>query len=228
MSFYRSRYVVPPIVYLQDEGSWKSVAPSGEGTVHEGHIPSWMMGDLEEISGDEAKELLARVSEEASRTDSGHRRLGLGAVLGCLALAVPLLLFLLTDWGWVGAAIRSVAGPLVFTLVSKERPDWGYGVVFSLVPAVMAATGLVILARVAPADSDFHLARLGALVLLALSGFVVAFLAGMVGASLASLLWLFIDQMVNTAGPRQVRSWQLGIGVTIVVMFAILVVAVAR
>jgi Protein of unknown function (DUF2569)/SurA N-terminal domain len=58
-TYYKSRFLTDPIVYVQEEGLWRSYGPSGVKQV-EGNIPDRLFAGLERISRAEAERFMRR------------------------------------------------------------------------------------------------------------------------------------------------------------------------
>jgi hypothetical protein len=56
--FYRSRYLLEPIVYVQEEGVYRTLTPSGQSTEKMGNIPPELTPALQEISEEEVEDLV--------------------------------------------------------------------------------------------------------------------------------------------------------------------------
>jgi hypothetical protein len=134
-------------------------------------------------------------SEERSGAESRSRweaveRMVYAMMAALVAVAAPLLFYRFTlphgpDDIWLTPwVLAPVLGSLVFQLISRPRPEWGWGLAFAAVLGVF----LGIWAGLRPPFDDggtwppSQAAIIGGFV------FVVTFLVGMLGASAASLL----------------------------------------
>jgi hypothetical protein len=113
-------------------------------------------------------------------------RMVYAALAGAAAVAAPLLLYWATspgtDDGWlITWAVAPGLGPLVFQLICRPRPEWGWGLAFA------AALGVVfgIWSGLRP---PFEYSGAGQAAMIGALFFVLTFLVGMVGASIATLI----------------------------------------
>ncbi len=68
--YYKSRFMRDPIVYVQHDGEWRSYGPGGVIGEHSDGIPGTILAQTEEITEDEAKELISLRLVEAERGES--------------------------------------------------------------------------------------------------------------------------------------------------------------
>jgi hypothetical protein len=68
-TYYKSRFLSDPIVYIQDRDIWGSYAPGGVIRQADGTIPDSILGLLEEIDEVQARELIGVRAEEAESSE---------------------------------------------------------------------------------------------------------------------------------------------------------------
>jgi hypothetical protein len=73
ITYYKSRFLSPPVVYVQHEGSWKSYAPGGRIQNNLGPLPSHILQNVEEVSHVEVEDLVREYSAEAGRLEAERR-----------------------------------------------------------------------------------------------------------------------------------------------------------
>ena len=149
-------------------------------------------------------------------------RLVYAALVAGAAVAAPVLLFFTAgsafDARWLAIWIVLV-GPLVFQLLSRPRPDWTDGFAFTTVVALgLAVWGIV--------NPPFEYAGAGRAVLVGVLMFGMMLLAGMVGASIASLIARLFR--VESGEPRlgQLRPWHVGAAIAAADLLVAAVLAV--
>jgi hypothetical protein len=167
-------------------------------------------------------------AEAADTRWAAVERMVYAALAGAAAVAAPLLLFWAaasTDETWlVTWAMTPFLGPLVFQLICRPRPEWGWGLAFA------AALGVVfgVWGGLRP---PFEYSGAGQAALIGAYLFAITFLAGMVGASIATLitrLFALRSQRFPQTTSR-LRPWHVGVGLTAaeMVVVAVLVASVA-
>jgi hypothetical protein len=140
------------------------------------------------------------------------------ALAGAAAVAAPLLLYWAADPGpddsWlVPWAVAPGLGPLVFQLICRPRPEWGWGLAFA------AALGVVfgIWSDLRP---PFEYSGAGQAAMIGALFFVLTFLVGMVGASIATLVTRLFELRPPTASGAaraasgtagRFRPWHAGV-----------------
>jgi uncharacterized membrane protein YeaQ/YmgE (transglycosylase-associated protein family) len=153
-------------------------------------------------------------------------RMVYAALAGILATAAPLALYRLVDTQddamyalWLAAP---VLGPMVFELICRRRPEWGWGLAFAVVLAVVFGVWSFI-------DSPIEELEGGLAVLFGVFIFVSTFLAGMVGASIASLIARAFDHSSERLGrsARRFHPWHVGAALVLVEIVAVTAVAAA-
>jgi hypothetical protein len=141
------------------------------------------------------------------------------ATMAALAtVAAPLLFYRFTfphspdDIRLAPWVIAPVFGPMVFQLISRPRPEWGWGLAFAAFLGVVFG----VWAGLRPPFDDGGTWPPGQAALIGGFFFVLTFLSGMLGASAASLL-------VRAIGHE--RAWRAGASIVVleVVVAAILV-----
>jgi hypothetical protein len=164
---------------------------------------------------------------ERARRDGSQaatRRMAFAAVVGAVAVAAPLLLYFLAaptlDDTWLALwVVAPIAGPLVFQLISHPRPEWGWGLAFAAVLALVFGVW-------GGADPPFEYSGAGQAALIGAYFFAVTFLAGMVGASVASLIGrLFDPRPGRGADQRRLRPWHVGVAIAAAEMLVVAVLA---
>jgi hypothetical protein len=153
-------------------------------------------------------------------------RMVYAALAGAAAVAAPLLLFWVaasTDDTWlITWAVTPFLGPLVFQLISRPRPEWGWGLAFA------AALGAVfgIWGGIRP---PFEHSGSGQAALIGALFFAMTFLAGMVGASIASLIGRLFELRLPPSydTPSRVRPWHVGVALLVVEIVAVAALAAA-
>lgn len=113
----------------------------------------------------------------------------------------------------------AVLGSLVFTLLSKARPEWLYGIGCSSAVAILSAVGWGFLRPGTGVRFSFSIA----VFVLGLS-----FLAGMAGASVASLLSRPLLRKRPNGNPKRVRPWHIGGAVLILELVLVGAVTAVR
>jgi hypothetical protein len=151
----------------------------------------------------------------------GRRRVVYAALAATVAVAAPLILSRLAapalDERWLAAWIV-IVGPLVFQLLSLPRPEWSHGLIFSAAVAlVMGIWGSV--------GSPFEYSGIGQAALIGILIFVTAFFAGMVGASVASLIARLFDPHPGHTGDGRLRPWHIGAAIAGVDVLAAAILA---
>ena len=161
-------------------------------------------------------------------------RMVYAALAGAAVVAAPLLLFWAASPGaddrWLIAwAVTPFLGPLVFQLICRSRPEWGWGLAFA------AALGAVfgIWSGIRPPlehSGSGQAALIGALF------FAMTFLAGMVGASIATLITRLFELRspassgsgtTFSGGEGRFKPWHVGAALLVVEMVAVAASAAA-
>jgi hypothetical protein len=156
-----------------------------------------------------------------------RKRVIYSAIVALIVFVAPVLLVWLGepgfDWpGWfVAIAAAMLVPPFVFQLLSRPDPDWSYGLAFAVVPALTlaVATGVLV-----PRDPEYP-GGIGWLIFTVLFAFVVVFLIGMVGASIASLVARPFTPDNSRHRPQRLRAWHIGAAVAGVDVVAVVVAA---
>jgi hypothetical protein len=167
------------------------------------------------------------LNTEAKVADSrwaAVERMAYAALVGAAAVAAPLLLFwaaALTDDVWAAPwVVAPILGPLVFQLICRPRPEWGWGLAFA------AALGVVfgVWGGFRP---PFEYSGAGQAALMGASFLVLTFVAGMVGASIGSLVTrLFGLRSLRLSGAAgRVKPWHAGVALTAAEIVAVVVLA---
>ncbi len=73
ITYYKSRFLSPPVVYVQHDESWKSYAPGGRIQNNLGPLPSHILQNVEEVSYVEVEDLVREYSAEAGRLEAERR-----------------------------------------------------------------------------------------------------------------------------------------------------------
>jgi hypothetical protein len=142
-------------------------------------------------------------------------------VAGVVA-AAPVILFSAAasnDDAWLTLwLVGPFVGPLVFQLISRPRPDWGWGLAFAAVLATIYGVwgGL---------DLPFEHSGAGQAAVLGAFIFTGTFMAGMVGASIASLIARLFDPDPESLRrlPRRMRPWHVGAAIAALVVLVMVV-----
>jgi hypothetical protein len=160
-------------------------------------------------------------------------RLVYAALAGAAAVAAPLLLFWVADSiddTWLIAwAVTPFLGPLVFQLICRPRPEWSWGLAFA------AALGVVfgVWGGLRP---PFEYSGSGQAALIGALFFAMTFLAGMVGASIASLIGRLFELRTPapssatpepSAGAGRFKPWHVGVALVAVEIVVAAALAVA-
>jgi hypothetical protein len=124
-----------------------------------------------------------------------------------VAVVAPLLLFYVLsrttgDEALVLWVVAPIVGPLVFQLVSRARPEWGWGLAFAAALALFFGVW-------GGAEPPFEYSGAGQAALIGAAIFAMTFLAGMVGASVASLVARLFD-LRRQAPAGRLRPWHVG------------------
>ena len=157
---------------------------------------------------------------------STTERMTYAALAGVVATAVPPTLYWLVDRTddsiLIAWFVAPFLGPLVFQLISRRHPEWGWGLAF-------AAFLAVVLGIWAGIDPPFEHSGAGQAALIGVLIFASTFLAGMVGACVASLIGrLFVrDEAYPERGPQHLRPWHVGAAVVAVEMVTVAAIAAA-
>jgi hypothetical protein len=152
-------------------------------------------------------------------------RIGYAFLAAAAAAAAPLLLFFLLsrttgDEPLVLWVVAPIVGPLVFQLVGRAHPDWGWGVAF-------AATLALFFGVWGGIRPPFEYSGTGQAALIGASLFAMTFLVGMVGASVASLVVRVFALRRVESGTRRLRPWHIGMAIGAVDVVVVLALAIA-
>lgn len=141
------------------------------------------------------------------------------AVVAIAMFLVPALLWTVVkpadhsvEYGVLGLA-TFVACPLVFQLLSRPHPGFGYGAVFALVVTVGFAILIVAGIFLGPLTA-------GAGLLGAIAVFFIVFVPGLIGASIASLIARSLDPERPGGRASRLRPWHFGAGIAVVELVA--------
>ena len=164
------------------------------------------------------RQSLEAVDTESASGWKSAERTACASIAALVAAASPLLFYRFTlphgpDDIWLTPwVIAPVFGPMVFQLMSRPRPEWGWGLAFAAFLGVVFG----IWAGLRPPFDDGGTWPPGQAAIIGGFFFVLTFLVGMLGASAASLLMRVIGHE---------RAWQAGASIVVleVVVSAILV-----
>jgi hypothetical protein len=67
--YYKSRYLAEPIIYIQEDGQYRSVYPSGNAATVDGQIPETMLRSLDPIPVEQAEHLLVTLYHRSERRE---------------------------------------------------------------------------------------------------------------------------------------------------------------
>jgi hypothetical protein len=107
-----------------------------------------------------------------------------------------------------------VACPLVFQLLSRPHPGFGYGAVFAFVVAVGFAIQIGAGVFLGPLT-------VGAGLFGAIAVFLIVFITGLIGASIASLIARSLDPEGPGGRESGLRPWHFGAGIAVVELVSI-------
>jgi hypothetical protein len=165
-----------------------------------------------------------QVCTESLRSRGGPALLIKGAVVGLVASAVPYVLLIGSRYentfGYTAPMIimllSTLLGSAAFVLISRRSPDWRVGTAGGFVIAVITGVIYGALAREAGKGSIF----------IGLSIFVMAFIIGLVGSIVGTLLAepLLVDGEVCET--KRVKPWHLGMGVAALDVIVVVILAV--
>jgi hypothetical protein len=109
--FFKSRYLSDPIVYSQDDETWRSYAPGG--VVHEsaGAIPEFILANAAEVPEEEVRELIVSRLREAEKIE--------------------------TQQSWTTPPVAGLGGWLILPIIGLFLSClWaGYGLYWNIIPA---------------------------------------------------------------------------------------------
>ena len=151
-----------------------------------------------------------------------RRRIVYAAIVALVAFAAPLLL------GWFGSRgpggmsstpllVAPLIGPMVFQLLAHPRPEWWHGLAFAVVPALVGSIWVGV------GISTAYGSRLAGGVCVYI--FFVAYILGMVGALVASLVVRLLDRKPKDQTSRKLRPWHVGATLAFLAVIAVAVVA---
>ena len=165
---------------------------------------------------------------ESEVTDSrwaATERMVYAALAGAAAVAAPLLFWAsasIDDRWLITWAVTPFLGPLVFQLICRPRPEWGWGLAFA------AALGAVfgIWGGLRP---PFEYSGSGQAALIGALLFAMTFLAGMVGASIATLIGRLFELRSPpiARAPTRVRPWHVGVALAAAEILVVAALAAA-
>ena len=55
VSYYKSRYLSPPVVYVQQDDGWKSYAPGGRIQKNIGPLPNYILQNADEVPSNRSR-----------------------------------------------------------------------------------------------------------------------------------------------------------------------------
>jgi hypothetical protein len=156
---------------------------------------------------------------------SNTKRMGYAVLAGLVATALPASLFWLIDWtddSIVTWSFAPVLGPMVFQLICRRRPDWGWGLAFGAFLAVVFGVWGGIHTPIREVEGGSF--GIG-LILSALT-----LLAGALGATVATVVGRAFDVSAKRRGAeaRWFRPWHVGIGIVLAELVAVAVIVVAK
>jgi hypothetical protein len=132
------------------------------------------------------------------------------AVAGLAAVAMPASLYWTIDWAddsiLIAWFVGPFLGPLVFQLISRRRPEWWMGLAFgAFLGVALGIWGGI--------DTPFEEIEGGQAAIIGAMIFAATFLAGMVGASAASLVGRAFDYYAEQRGVDigRFRPWHVGV-----------------
>ena len=115
ITYYKSRYLSSPVVYVQQDDTWKSYGPGGIVRKSSGQLPDYILQGVEEVPLEQVEELIRGYTATAKRVEAERGQqpavsgIGgwlvlpiIGLVLTCLASIVYILIEcipLLRSWG---------------------------------------------------------------------------------------------------------------------------------
>ena len=149
---------------------------------------------------------------------------GYAALAGLVATALPPSLFWLIDWtddsisDW---SFAPVLGPMVFQLICRRRPEWGWGLAFGTFLAVVFGVSGGI-------HTPFREVEGGGSFGIGLILFALTLLAGALGATAATVVGRAFDLFAKRHGAeaRWFRPWHVGICVVVAEMVTVAGIAV--
>lgn len=173
----------------------------------------------------EGQTLSAEVEMAGSRWAAVERTV-YAALVGAVAVAAPPLLYWYANVGaddrWLIAwVLAPILGPLVFELLSRPRPEWGWGLAFA------AALG-VVFGIWGGIDPPFEYSGAGQAAIIGAFLFVLTFLAGMVGASIASLVARPLNYDAPRRRPSRLKAWHVGAIIASLDVAIVAILAAAR
>ncbi len=144
------------------------------------------------------------------------QRVAFAGIVALVTFLVPLLPALLVAPEWqLALAATLVVSAFVFELLSRPQPEWGYGLAFALIPALVVGVGAGVVVGVDPSGSRWE----GVFYFFVV--FVPAFLLGMLGASIASLVARPLNPENRLWAPRRLRAWHVGAAVAVAEIVAV-------
>jgi hypothetical protein len=167
---------------------------------------------------------------------SGRNRIIVSSLVSLAVLLTPLLLALLGRFSGTGAmataagvvtGLTVVVCPMIFELLSRDTPEWGYGLGFSVVSSLVICATLTGVLWHASGDLELSSAGAGTVVGFVFGTFVICFVFGMAGASVASLIGRALPAGSEYRPATRIRPWHVGAAVAIAELAVAVVVAAA-
>jgi len=121
------------------------------------------------------------------------------------------------------AVLSPVAGTVVFALLCRSRPHWGFGLGFAALQAIVAWVWRMIVAL--QGENGGEGAELWPATYLGIYAAGIVFLAGAIGAWIAALVVQALEPRPWGSHPRRVRPWQVGLGVSVLFILTAVVLA---
>ena len=70
ITYYKSRYLSSPVVYVQQDDTWKSYGPGGIVRKSSGQLPDYILQGVEEVPLEQVEELIRGYTATAKRVEA--------------------------------------------------------------------------------------------------------------------------------------------------------------
>lgn len=156
------------------------------------------------------------------RDVTGRNRIMVSSLVSLVVLLTPLLLAILGRFSGAGTmataagvitGLTVVLCPMIFELLSRDTPEWGYGLGFAVVSSLAVSATLASVLWHSTGDLELSTAGAGTVILFVLGTFAGCFVFGMAGASVASLIGRVLPAASEYRPATRLRPWHVGAGI---------------